>query len=672
MCGIFSVCMKSQKAKKLCIAKIILDGLVALQPRGYDSTGLLLQNSDGDHYLHKSTESPNVFKEELLKELELDELRKNRICFFENGVIIPNDSISSQEESIVLGMGHNRWSTTGPRSLENCHPHEANNEFFVVQNGIFEKYKEHRNFLINKGYNFTSETDTEIACQYAKYFYDISLVEDQKLIFENIIDKVISKLKGNYAAVFTSKHFPGEMIGVKKGNSLILGIKTEKISQNFINLDEETEEFDKIYISSETSAFAGKLEKIVYLEDGDVIVIRNNRIVIKNQFSENKNKTRQIEDFRMSSDEVSLGDFNHFMEKEIKEQYIFTKNSFENRVNFDKSEVILNELTDEHLKKIRSARRLIFFACGTSFNACATIRALYEKLLDMPIEIEICSDFLDRKPKISKDDVAFFISQSGQTQDTIKVLEYCKQHEATCFGISNKEKSTLEKKADATILIRAGTENGVAATKSFTSQYVVLVLLALKICDSKEPEIIDLKKEIIKDLGKIPGQIYNTLLRSDTMYKTYKDAFSLPSSLYIIGRNTQFGIAKEGALKISEIAYTNSTGIFGGELKHGSLALIDDKCCVIQIIMDDSVFDKSNISFDEIMSKGGKPLVICNEEIEEKYKNKVFTISIPKTNEYLQGLLSVIPFQIFAYRSGLDLGNNVDCPRNLSKTITTE
>jgi glucosamine--fructose-6-phosphate aminotransferase (isomerizing) len=362
------------------------------------------------------------------------------------------------------------------------------------------------------------------------------------------------------------------------------------------------------------------------------------------------------------------GKFDHFMQKEIYEQPESVVNTMRGRVNFDTNQITLGGLR-AYLPIMRRGRRIVFIACGTSYHSCIATRAIFEELTEIPVSVELASDFLDRKTPIFRDDVCVFLSQSGETADTILALRYCLERGALCVGIVNTVGSTLSRETHCGVHINAGPEIGVASTKAYTSQYIALLMMALQMSEDRI-SLTERRNQIIAGLLAIPAQI-KKVLEMDAVIHQLAETVAVNKSLLIMGRGFQYATCLEGALKIKEISYMHSEGILAGELKHGPLALIDENMPVIIIMTQDSLYPKVQSAFAQITARKAQPIVLCNEG-DDGIPANAKTIRVPKTVDCLQGMLNIIPLQLLSYHLAVNKGYDVDFPRNLAKSVTTE
>uniref|UniRef100_A0A4W5R9S7 glutamine--fructose-6-phosphate transaminase (isomerizing) n=1 Tax=Hucho hucho TaxID=62062 RepID=A0A4W5R9S7_9TELE len=620
----------------------LVKGLQRLEYRGYDSAGVGVdgprKNDNGDNVnicLIKKRGKVKALDEELYK----------------------NDSIDLDIElDTHFGIAHTRWATHGEPNAVNCHPHRSdkNNEFVVIHNGIITNYKELRKYLKSKGYKFESETDTEVIPKLIKYVYDNS--ENDYVSFSTLVERVIQQLEGAFALVFKSIHFPGEAIATRRGSPLLIGVRSKyELSMEQIPIQ---------YNST------GETLIVIYLQDDDIAAVAEGKLSLHRMSRcAGEDPNRAIQTLQMELQQIMKGNFKAFMQKEIFEQPESVFNTMRGRICFDTNTVVLGGLKD-HLKEIRRCRRLILIGCGTSFHAGVATRQILEELTELPVMVELASDFLDRITPVFRDDVCFFISQSGETADTLMTLRYCQGRGALTVGVTNTVGSSISRETDCGVHINAGPEIGVASTKAYTSQFVALTMFGLMMSEDR----ISLQKrrlEIINGLRMLPGLIKEVLTLDDQIRSIASELYQ-QRSLLVMGRGYNYATCMEGALKIKEITYMHSEGILAGELKHGPLALIDKHMPVIMIIMKDACYTKCHNALQQVTARQGRPIILCCQDDPEITKNAYKTIELPQTVDCLQGVLSVIPLQLMSFHLAVLRGYDVDCPRNLAKSVTVE
>ncbi|CAL8247644.1 unnamed protein product [Merluccius merluccius] len=664
------------------ILEILLKGLRRLEYRGYDSAGVGI---DGGN--EKDWES-NARSITLIKQ-------RGKVQALDEEINKQQDIDMDVEFDVHLGIAHTRWATHGAPSPVNSHPHRSDksNEFIVIHNGIITNYKDLRKFLESKGYEFESETDTETIAKLVKYMYDNR--ESDEISFATLVERVTQQLEGAFALVFKSVHYPGEAVVTRRGGPLLIGVKSDhKLSTDHIpilyrssgkdkkgcttlpRMDQDTclfpvdEKAVEYYFASDASAVIEHTNRVIFLEDDDVAAVSEGRLSIHRiKRTAGDHPARAIQTLQMELQQIMKGNYSAFMQKEIFEQPESVVNTMRGRVNFDDNTVTLGGLKD-HIKEIQRCRRLILIACGTSYHAGVATRQVLEELTELPVMVELASDFLDRNTPVFRDDVCFFISQSGETADSLMALRYCKEQGALTVGVTNTVGSSISRETDCGVHINAGPEIGVASTKAYTSQFVALIMFALLMCDdriSMQPR----RCEIIQGLRILPDLIKEVLSLDDEIQKLAQELYQQKSVL-IMGRGYHYATCLEGALKIKEITYMHSEGILAGELKHGPLALVDKLMPVIMIIMRDHTYVKCQNALQQVVARQGRPIVICDRDDQETINNSSRTIKVPHCVDCLQGVLSVIPLQLLSFHLAVLRGYDVDCPRNLAKSVTVE
>jgi glucosamine--fructose-6-phosphate aminotransferase (isomerizing) len=695
MCGIFGYVnfLKDKDRKEL--LEILCNGLARQEYRGYDSAGLGI---DGDK------PGQVVYFKEVGK---VAGLRKR---------IAESDIDTTKVVTSQVSIAHTRWATHGPPSTINCHPIRAgsSDEFVIVHNGIVTNAVALRQVLQRRGYKFETDTDTEAVAILTKYVWDSQ--PDKRLTFTALVKTVLKELEGSFAFVFKSVHFPNELVTARRGSPLLIGVKTDKklkvdfVDVEFAGADADTKTVDSLvpptsshlappslgpkmsrrqsrnfisedgtpqpiefFIASDAAAIVEHTKRVLYLEDDDIAHIANGQLHIhrlrRDESQPDTPATRSIETLEIEIAAIMKGKFDHFMQKEIYEQPESVVNTMRGRINFDDYKVTLGGLRS-YLHIIRRGRRIVFCACGTSYHSALATRAIFEELTEIPVSVELASDFLDRKTPIFRDDVCVFVSQSGETADTILALKYCLERGALCVGVVNTVGSTISRETHCGVHINAGPEVGVASTKAYTSQYIALMLMALQLSEDRI-SFTPRRNAIIDSLRALPGQIKTVLALDSSLRELATGVLANSRSLLLMGRGYQHATCLEGALKIKEISYMHSEGILAGELKHGPLALIDENMPVIIVMTQDSLYPKVQSAFSQITARRAQPIVICNDG-DDGIKQGVKTIRVPKTVDVLQGLLNVIPLQLLSYHLAIKNGFDVDFPRNLAKSVTTE
>uniref|UniRef100_A0A665VCQ2 glutamine--fructose-6-phosphate transaminase (isomerizing) n=1 Tax=Echeneis naucrates TaxID=173247 RepID=A0A665VCQ2_ECHNA len=662
------------------IFETLVRGLQRLEYRGYDSAGIAV---DGPN---KTT----------------SDINGNTICLIKKkGKVKALDEELYRKDTLDLdtqlcthfGLAHTRWATHGEPSALNSHPHRSDkNNGKIPKHNFNIQFTKPLNTHITKGYEFESETDTEVIPKLIKYVYDNR--ENDRITFSTLVERVVQQLEGAFALVFKSRHFPGEAVSTRRGSPLLIGVRSEhelpteeitvqynskglnkKNSHNRPDCSNSIQSVEdgsavEYYFASDASAIIEHTNKVLYLEDDDIAVVRQGKLSIHRlNWQAGEDPVRAIQTLQMELQQIMKGNFDAFMQKEIFEQPESVVNTMRGRICFDNNKVVLGGLKD-HLKEIKRCRRLIMIGCGTSFHAAVATRQILEELTELPVMVELASDFLDRSTPVFRDDVCFFISQSGETADTLMALRYCKDHGALTVGITNTVGSSICRETDCGVHINAGPEIGVASTKAYTSQFVALIMFSLMMSEDK----LSLQKrrlEIISAFKVLPDLI-KKVLSLDEKIKSIANELYQQRSLLVMGRGFNYATCLEGALKIKEITYMHSEGILAGELKHGPLALIDKNMPVIMIIMRDGCYTKCHNALQQVTARSGRPIILCCQDDPEMSKNAYRTIELPQTVDCLQGILSVIPLQLLSFHLAVLRGYDVDCPRNLAKSVTVE
>ncbi|KAL1643513.1 glutamine--fructose-6-phosphate transaminase (isomerizing) [Diplodia intermedia] len=686
MCGIFGYVNYLVEKDR----KFILNTLY----RGYDSAGLAVDGDKRDEVFAFK----EVGKVAKLKEL-IDEQKPDLTKVFDSHA----------------GIAHTRWATHGIPSRVNCHPHRSDPtwEFSVVHNGIITNYKELKALLETKGFKFETETDTEAIAKLAKYIYD----SHPDIDFPVLAKAIIKELQGAFGLLLKSVHYPHEVIAARKGSPLVIGVKTQKkmkvdfVDVEFSDADALPAELasqnvalkkantggllappDKsllhrsqsraflsddgvpipteFFLSSDPSAIVEHTKKVLYLEDDDIAHIHEGSLNIHRVNKEDgASNVRAIQTLEIELQEIMKGQFDHFMQKEIFEQPESVVNAMRGRLDIDNKKVTLGGLR-QYITTIRRCRRIIFIACGTSYHSCMAVRGIFEELTEIPISVELASDFLDRQAPVFRDDTCIFVSQSGETADSLMALRYCLERGALTVGIVNVVGSSISLLTHCGVHINAGPEIGVASTKAYTSQFVCMVMFALSLSEDRYSKQ-QRRHEIMEALGKVSEQ-FKEILKLDQNIKELCQKFKNQKSLLLLGRGAQHATALEGALKIKEISYLHCEAVMSGELKHGVLALVDENLPIVMILTRDDIFPKSLNAYQQVIARSGRPIIICNQDDEEFPADKTEKIEVPRTVDVLQGLLNVIPLQLMAYWLAVGEGLNVDFPRNLAKSVTVE
>ena len=611
MCGIVAY-----KGNKNC-HPILLNGLKRLEYRGYDSAGIACLNSNGKLSITK---------------------RKGKVKELEAALNIKNYD--------TIGIAHTRWATHGKPNQINAHPHSDQSEkIALVHNGIIENYDPIKKFLLSKRVKFKSETDTEVLVQLIGYFYNKG-----KMNFEEAVRAALQRVDGAYGIVILNTDYPDMMIAARKGSPLVLGIKEEEF-----------------FIASDISPIVKHTQDIIYLKDSEMIVINSNSYKIKS-VEKDISLPKNIKKIDYKIDDYDKGKFDYFMHKEIHEQINTIPNTINGRVK--NGSILLQGLSD-HWDKIESAEKIYITACGTSWHAGLIGKNFIERFANIPVHVEYASEFRYNHTLIDSKTVVIAISQSGETADTLAAISKANDHGGLTMGICNVAGSSVARETECGIYTRCGHEVGVASTKAFTAQIVILYLLALKFAESKKSiSKASLKRHLDyeESINKIESifQKENSIKKIATKYKKSKDF------LYL-GRGLNFPVALEGALKLKEISYIHAEGYPAAEMKHGPIALIDKDMPSVFIAPKDKTYDKIISNIQEIKSRKGKIIIITdsvNDKILKELANDL--IVVPRTNHYAFVILATIVLQLLAYHIAIGKKINVDQPRNLAKSVTVE
>ncbi|XP_073816042.1 glutamine:fructose-6-phosphate aminotransferase 2 [Musca autumnalis] len=680
MCGIFAYLNYLTPKTRHEVLDLLVNGLKRLEYRGYDSTGVAI-------------DAPGEHSDILMVK------RSGKVKVLEDAI---HELCSSEDYMEPLrthvGIAHTRWATHGAPSELNSHPQRSDldNSFVVVHNGIITNYKDVKTLLEKRGYVFESDTDTEVIAKLVHHLW----TQHPSYTFRELVEQTIQQLEGAFAVAFKSRHFPGECVASRRGSPLLVGIKTKtrlatdhipilyakehrphghsgiqsmlpvartESHSEFMPLDDTEVEY---FFASDASAIIEHTNRVIYLEDDDVAAVKDGALSIHRlKRSLDDAHAREITTLKTEIQQIMKGNYDYFMLKEIYEQPESVVNTMRGRVRFDTQDVVLGGIK-EYIPEIRRCRRLMLIGCGTSYHSAVATRQLLEELTELPVMVELASDFLDRNTPIFRDDVCFFISQSGETADTLLALRYCKQRGALIVGITNTVGSSIGRESHCGVHINAGPEIGVASTKAYTSQFISLVMFALVMSDDRlslQPR----RQEIIKGLSNLADQIRKVLELDSKISELAKELY-LHKSLLIMGRGYNFATCLEGALKVKELTYMHSEGILAGELKHGPLALVDDEMPVLMIVLRDPVYTKCMNALQQVTSRKGRPIIICEEGDEETKAFSSRSLEIPRTVDCLQGILTVIPMQLLSYHIAVLRGCDVDCPRNLAKSVTVE
>ncbi len=600
---------------------IIIKGLQRLEYRGYDSAGIALYDGT-DIQLSKTKGKVEDLKNKSEK----------------------NISLKGQ-----LGIGHTRWATHGVPNDVNSHPHYSNSgNLIIIHNGIIENYESIKKELSNRGYTFTSDTDTEVLVNLIE---EVKIKESVKL--GKAVQIALNQVVGAYAIAVFDKEKPDEIVVAKLGSPLAIGIGE-----------------NEYFIASDASPFIEFTSNAVYLQDEEMAVLRLGKEIKLRKIKDDAITYPNILELQLNLEEIEKGGYDHFMLKEIYEQPRAILDTYRGRLRASEG-LIKMAGVDQNLDKFLNANRIIIVACGTSWHAGLVAEYIFEDLARIPVEVEYASEFRYRNPVITDKDVVIAISQSGETADTLAAIKLAKEHGAFVFGVCNVVGSSIARETHAGAYTHAGPEIGVASTKAFTTQITILTLLALKL--AKEKGAISEKKflDFLEELENIPAKVEKTL-KSNELVEQIARIYQDSTNCLYLGRGYNFPVALEGALKLKEISYIHAEGYPAAEMKHGPIALIDEQMPVIIIATKKGHYDKVVSNIQEIKSRSGKIIAIVTEGDEQVRDLADHVIEIPETLESLTPLLTTIPLQLLAYHIAVLRGCNVDQPRNLAKSVTVE
>ncbi|HUV30900.1 MAG TPA: glutamine--fructose-6-phosphate transaminase (isomerizing) [Acidobacteriota bacterium] len=593
---------------------ILLKGLKRLEYRGYDSAGLALLTRDGLMI------SKSVGK---ISQLEA--------------------VLGDQKYDSTHGIAHTRWATHGEPSELNAHPHtDANCEIALVHNGIIENYRTLRAYLARQGYVIRTETDTEILVHLIHYHYNGDLTEAVRV--------ALTEVEGTYGIAVVSSRHPGLIVAARMGSPLVIG-------------DGDGENF----VASDISPMLEHTKRVVYLEDGEIAAVTAKDYKITT--IQRVGITPRVQEISWSLDMIEKGGYDHFMLKEIHEQPATLRNAIRGRLDREKGIARLNGLNLQY-DQLHSIKRVIITACGTSWHAALIGEYMIEETARIPVEVEYASEFRYRSPIVDEATVLLAVSQSGETADTLAAMREAKQRGCTVLGVVNVVGSTIARESDGGVYIHAGPEIGVASTKAFTSQVMVLTLIGNLLGRMRQLSVTQ-GREMIAAIEKIPEQIERILETEKAIKDIAKEYYKKNNFLYL-GRGINFPVALEGALKLKEISYIHAEGYPAAEMKHGPIALIDENMPVVVIALKDTVYDKVMSNIAEVQARRGRVIAIATEGDEEIAERVDHVIYVPHTNRRLTPLLSVIPLQLLAYHMAVLRGCHVDQPRNLAKSVTVE
>jgi len=603
---------------------IVINGLKRLEYRGYDSAGIMMYDGETMH-LSKT---------------------KGKVSDLE---VITNKEEKRKKGNI--GIGHTRWATHGVPNDVNSHPHfSQSGNIVIVHNGIIENYDTIKKELISRGYEFKSDTDTEVLVNLIE---EIKKSEGCKL--GKAVQLALTNVIGAYAIAVFDKTKPNELVVARLGSPIAIGV------------GKNNEEF---FVASDASPFIEYTKDAIYLEDGELAIIKKDKGIKVRKIDNDKEIDANIQKLQLSLEQIEKGGYEHFMLKEIYEQPKAIIDTYRGRMLANEG-IIKMAGVDDNMSKFLNADRIIIVACGTSWHAGLVGEYLFEDMARIPVEVEYASEFRYRNPIITPKDVVIAISQSGETADTLAAIKLAKSKGAFVFGICNVVGSSIARETHAGAYTHAGPEIGVASTKAFTTQITVLSLIALKLAQAKGTLSTSAVNTYLQTMQQIPTQV-ESLLKIDSQVKEIAGVYKDAKNCLYLGRGFNFPVALEGALKLKEISYIHAEGYPAAEMKHGPIALIDENMPVFVIATSRGHYEKVVSNIQEIKSRSGKIVAIVTEGDETVKEIADHVIEIPDTEEAFSPLLTTIPFQLLSYHIAVMLGKNVDQPRNLAKSVTVE
>jgi glucosamine--fructose-6-phosphate aminotransferase (isomerizing) len=598
---------------------IIIKGLKRLEYRGYDSAGVALLTPEREMNIYK--------KSGKVSELEA--------------------AVAGKNTKATTGMGHTRWATHGEPNDVNAHPHlSQNGDFAIIHNGIIENYASLKKALSERGHTFKSDTDTEVLIHLIEEVFNKNDVG-----FEEAVRMALTQVVGAYAIVILSKKDPNYLIGARKGSPMVIGIGE-----------------DEHFIASDATPIVEYTRNVVYLNDGELAIIKGNELTVKT--IDNTIKTPYIQELEINLESIEKGGFDHFMLKEIYEQPRSILDSFRGRIHINEGTITMAGV-DKYEDKLKNIKRILIVGCGTSWHAGLVGEYLLEDFARIPVEVEYASEFRYRNPVIDETDFVIAISQSGETADTLAALELAKSRGATVFGICNVVGSSIPRMTDAGAYTHAGPEIGVASTKAFTAQVTALILMSLSIGQKKGTLSVQRLRELLTELETIPAKV-EKILESNDYIRQMAETFKNSHNFLYLGRGYGFPVALEGALKLKEISYIHAEGYPAAEMKHGPIALIDEEMPVVVIATQHSNYEKVISNIQEVRARKGKVIAIATKGDEHIRQHADYVINIPHCEEAMLPLLATIPLQLLSYHIAVMRGCNVDQPRNLAKSVTVE
>jgi len=603
--------------------EIVINGLRRLEYRGYDSAGIVLDETNGDFEVAKT---------------------KGKV----DDLVAISGNMRGKAH---VGMGHTRWATHGVPSDRNSHPHVSNNgKIALVHNGIIENYDTLKTMLVSKGYTFQSETDTEVLVNLIEYFMDIKLDID----FPTAVRYALNEVYGAYAITVMHDDFPGILVVGRLGSPLAIGLGE-----------------NEYFIASDASPFVEFTKEAVYLEEGHMATVSLQNGVDIRTIKDNEKIIPEVQELKLNLEQIEKGGYEHFMLKEIFEQPKSIHDTLRGRLLVEEGIIKMAGIWD-HLDRINNADRIIIIACGTSWHAGLIGEYLIEEFARIPVEVEYASEFRYRNPIITNKDVVIAISQSGETADTMAALKLAKKKGAFIYGICNVVDSSIARITDAGSYTHAGPEIGVASTKAFTAQLTILSLIALKLGKHNGNLSNQEFMKLITELDNLPKKVEDVLSSTHEITKEIARKFVDAQNFLYLGRGYNFPAALEGALKLKEISYIHAEGYPAAEMKHGPIALIDENMPIVIIAPKQGHYDKIVSNVQEIKARRGKVIALVNKGDEQVSAMADYVIEFPETSECFSPILASVPLQLLAYYIAVFRGANVDQPRNLAKSVTVE
>jgi glucosamine--fructose-6-phosphate aminotransferase (isomerizing) len=611
MCGIVGYIGEKQAEE------ILMTGLKRLEYRGYDSAGVAIVNDDTLH-------------------MQKREGKVNELA----------SALDSAPIAGTVGIGHTRWATHGPPSDRNAHPHvSSDGDFALVHNGIIENYGVLRKRLKEKGYTFQSDTDTEVLV------YLIEEVQEEAgLALPEAVRQALTQVIGTYGIAVVSASDPDLLVAARKGSPLLIGVGD-----------------GEYFLGSDAAPLVEHTRQVVYLSEGEIVTIRRGGYQVRT--IENVPMEKEVHELEWTLGEIEKGGYEHFMQKEIMEQPTALEDAMRGRVLPDDNKIVLGGLHDV-MDDLRAADRVVIAACGTSWHSALVGEYLIEHFARTPVEVEYASEFRYRNPILREGDVVLVISQSGETADTLAAVREAQRQGVLCLGICNVVGSTIARETDAGVYLHAGPEIGVASTKAFTAQVIVLAMIALKMAEDRTLSHAEFA-DAVHALASIPDKV-RTTLEMDGQIEKMANIYRYSSNFLYLGRGFNFPVALEGALKLKEISYIHAEGYPAAEMKHGPIALIDRFMPVVFIALKDSTYDKVVSNIEEVAARDGSVIAITDEGNGELDELCEYVLRIPQTQEFLSPLLAVVPLQLLSYHIAVMRGCDVDQPRNLAKSVTVE